>query len=1365
MAKVSIILTSYNHEKYIAEAINSIIQQTYTDWELIIWDDASSDLSWKIITEYKDSRIRVFKNDVNEGPVFGINKAISEVAQGRYIAIHHSDDIWLLDKLEKQTTYLDAHPEIGAVFSNALAISEDGSPLADKKHLYQTIFLQPNRTRHEWLNHFFFNGNALCHPSILIRKSCYVNCGQYKSYFAQLPDFDMWIRLCQKYEIYILPEKLIKFRVRNNEANTSGNRPEVRIRGAYELYKILDNYRCIENSDDFRRVFDIPEKIKLNTKVDTDYYLARAALNDKNQEATKLFGLNILQELLGNEVSAKIVKRLHNFTIHDFIKLTGSNDILSNERLHTATVEYQSKIQSLASQNIASIENLTSQNAVLVENLTSQNAVLVENLTSQNAVLVENLTSQNAVLVENLTSENRAFQLRINALLKSTSWRVTAPLRFVSRQLSRVQLVCKLAFPAIKLGGGLVCASQKAAKLLLHEGIPGVKRGFRVTAASLAPVPISTFTKPMAFTGNNDYVEWVRQFDTLTEIDIANMHATQLDFVHKPLISVLMPTYNPKTEWLIEAIESVRKQVYQHWELCIADDASPNPAISEILKRYAGQDTRIKIVLRNKNGHISAASNSALELVTGQWVALLDHDDLLPEHALFWVAHTINADPNVRLIYSDEDKTDATGRRFDPYFKSDWNLDLFYSQNMFSHLGVYQTALMREVGGFREGYEGSQDYDLALRCIERIDTKQIFHIPRVLYQWRVHADSTALSSDSKPYAMIAGERAINDHFDRTGINAKVKLVGFGYQACYSLPALTPLVSIIITMRNRLDLLRQCIDSIVSKTTYSNYEILIIDNGSNDKVTLSYLKVICESQKDRERIRVVRGNNSFNYSTLNNLAVRHARGEFLALLNYEIEVITPNWLSEMVSHALRPAIGAVGAKLWYPNDTLQHGGIVLGVCGVAGSAHMLMPRGGYGYMGRGMLTQSFSAISSACLVIKKSTYLQFGGLNESDLSASFYDIDFCLRLQEAGFRNIWTPLAELYHHESTDRRSDDAGEKKVYSDKEKQYMKQRWGALLQKDPCYSPNLTLDGNDFSYAWPSRVAMLPSHANLVLHMPQSVAVDRVAKTMFGLRREGAGLEIGPSHNPIAPKKAGYNVKILDHASASDLRIKYAGDPAVKLENIEEVDFVWRGEQFTKLIGRENCYDWIVASHVIEHVTDLLAFLQQCEKLLTQDGIISLVIPDKRYCFDYFRWPSNTGDVLDAFISKRSRHTPGTVFDHYANFAQMGEKICWSEVEKQSIEIIHGIDLVKDYWLKATNNREYIDAHSWRFTPSSFRIILNDLQQLNLTNLVEIDSFDTEGFEFWIKLSHRKDTAVVYHRQTLCQKMIQEVEKSIRQ
>ena len=639
------------------------------------------------------------------------------------------------------------------------------------------------------------------------------------------------------------------------------------------------------------------------------------------------------------------------------------------------------------------------------------------------------------------------------------------------QQMNRSRRVLKLVPVALEKGGGFWATSGRVWTMLRTSGFSGLRQSAALLEQqqfqSFAAPPIVQTPEGAVFNGN-DYDEWVRRYDSTDDALRASLGQRLAALAHQPVISIVMPTYNANPVWLGAAIESVRNQIYPHWELCIADDASTEPASQALLRDYAARDPRIKVMFRPKNGHISAASNSALELVTGEWVALMDHDDTLAEHALFWVADAINQDPQIRAIYSDEDKIDTEGRRSNPYFKSDWNIDLFYSQNMFSHLGVFHSALLREIGGFRLGFEGSQDYDVVLRCIERIAPQQIHHIARVLYHWRVHPESTAHSSDAKPYAQLAGERALNEHFERTRVGGRVTFIGHGYQMKYDLPAPPPLVSLIIPTRNGVELLRQCINSILTLTSYWNYEIIIVDNGSDDPEALAYLA----SFDGLPMLRVIRDDREFNYSALNNMAVSQAQGELVALINNDIQVISPDWLSEMVSIALQPGVGAVGARLWYPDRTMQHGGVVLGVGGVASHSHKTLAMGQHGYFGRANLIQSFSAVTAACLVIRKDRYLAVDGLDEINLKVAFNDVDFCLRLREAGLRNVWTPYADLFHHESATRGADASPEKQARFNSEVSHMYARWGPLLPFDPAYNPNLTLGYDDFSLAWPPRV-----------------------------------------------------------------------------------------------------------------------------------------------------------------------------------------------------------------------------------------------------------------------------------------------------
>lgn len=569
-----------------------------------------------------------------------------------------------------------------------------------------------------------------------------------------------------------------------------------------------------------------------------------------------------------------------------------------------------------------------------------------------------------------------------------------------------------------------------------------------------------------------DYQAWIQRFDTLNEGDLRQMRERARAFKARPLISVIVPVYNTPEVWLRRCIDSVLAQAYEHWQLCLADDASTAPHVGRVLAEYAARDARISVVTRARNGHISQASNSAIEVARGDYLALLDHDDELAPHALYLMAKALNEQPGLKLVYSDEDKLDEHGVRFDPYFKPDWNPDLFLSHNVVCHLTLYDAALVRGLGGFRRGLEGSQDYDLALRCVARLRDDEIGHVPHVLYHWRAVAGSTALSGSEKAYAEDAGRRALEEHLAATGESgAQVSAVTGGYRVRHPLPG-TPLVSIIIPTRDRIDLLKRCIDSILERTRYRHFEILVVDNQSRDPATLAYF----EELRAREDVRVLPYDAPFNYSRINNFAAAQARGEVLALVNNDIEVIDGGWLEEMASHAMRPGNGAVGAMLYYPDDRIQHAGVIIGLGGVAGHAYTAMPKGFPGQHHRAQLTQNLTAVTAACLLVRKDVFEEVGGLDES-LEVAFNDIDFCLRIAEHGYRNVWTPWAELYHYESASRGYEDNPVKKARFDGEVARMQARWGKSLLWDPAYSPNLGVNGHNFPLAIPPRLPMRES------------------------------------------------------------------------------------------------------------------------------------------------------------------------------------------------------------------------------------------------------------------------------------------------
>ncbi len=563
---------------------------------------------------------------------------------------------------------------------------------------------------------------------------------------------------------------------------------------------------------------------------------------------------------------------------------------------------------------------------------------------------------------------------------------------------------------------------------------------------------------------NIDYEKWLENFGTLTTNDHKAIEKHLETFTKKPLISIIMPTYNTSEQWLRCAIDSVLAQLYPYWELCIADDASTKKYVRKVLEEYQAKDNRIKVIFREKNGHISAASNSALSIVKGDWVALLDHDDELAKHALYMLAYEINQHPEAKFIYSDEDKIDKQGKRYDPYFKPAWNPDLFLSYNYVTHLAAYETNSLKKVGSFRKGYEGSQDYDLALRFTEKLSSKNIRHIPHILYHWRSIAGSAATGHYAKDYAAKAGLKAIKEYLQRSDIKAEANLIpnlGTMLRVSYALPNPQPSVSIVIPTRDHYEVLKACLESIWYNTDYPNYEIIIANNQSSETRTLDYFKELSKEKK----VEILDYKKPFNYSGINNFAARATNSDILCFLNDDIEVISKEWLTEMVSHALRPRIGAVGAKLLYPDDTIQHGGVLLGIGGVAGHAHKYFQASDNGYFCRASLIQNFSAVTAACLVIERSIYDEVGGFDEKNLTIAFNDIDFCLRVGEKGYRNLWTPYALLYHHESKSRGYENTPEKRDRFKKEVAYMQDRWKDTLYCDPAYNPNLTLESEGFS------------------------------------------------------------------------------------------------------------------------------------------------------------------------------------------------------------------------------------------------------------------------------------------------------------
>ncbi|MEQ8331616.1 glycosyltransferase [Nisaea sp.] len=527
--------------------------------------------------------------------------------------------------------------------------------------------------------------------------------------------------------------------------------------------------------------------------------------------------------------------------------------------------------------------------------------------------------------------------------------------------------------------------------------------------------------------------------------------------------SILLPVYNPDPGHLREAIRSVQDQTCGNWELCIADDASTDPEIPKILRNATAADPRIKLVIRPENGHISAASNSALDLATGTYIGLLDHDDRLAPEALAVMARALDAHPDLDLLYSDEDKIDADGNRFAPHFKPAWDPDLSLVSNYICHFTVIRRALVVDAGGFRVGFEGSQDHDLVQRVAEKSAPERIGHVPHILYHWRAAGDSTAASVETKPYAIAATGRVIRDTLARRGTPARAEQHRGRWRLRRPMPDACS-VSVIIPTRNRLSLLRTCIDGLLSQTDYPGLDIRIVDNGSDDAATLRYLDQLSR----RPNISVLGDSGTFNFSRLCNLGARDASGDYLCFLNNDVEPANPDWLAELVAEAARPEIGLVGAKLLYPDRTVQHAGIALSGAHVARHTNLGITENDGGYWGRAMQAQFLSAVTGACMVTRREIFEKVSGFDEA-LAVDFGDIDLCLRVQKAGYRVLWTPHALLIHHESASRGTVVTPEKSARYDTERAFMVNRWGAVLDDDPAYNPNLCITPERPAFALP--------------------------------------------------------------------------------------------------------------------------------------------------------------------------------------------------------------------------------------------------------------------------------------------------------
>ncbi len=1002
---VSVYMSAYNAEKYILESVNSVLNQSYKNIQLIVVDDCSTDKTLEILKSIKDTRLEIYKNPKNMHMAYSWNEGL-KYAKGEYLAHIDADDVWLPDKLEKQVAFLEEHHEYGACFTGTDIIDENSTVANDRFLNAVKSFMMENMPRAKMFRFFIENSNRLCHNSCLIRSDIMYAIGCYDIANLFLNDFDCWLKVLNKSEIYIMPDRLTLSR--QHSENNSTLTKEKLYAHDNELLRILNNAICTADEELFLEAFEDKLCFKgKHTKEEIELekaFVLADCLHRYTDNPT--MAIDKLRTMLNDPKYLKLSTEKFGFSLKELYKLQGKPSYF----------------------NISEIKALEDNNRLLSDKL-----YLTENHTK---ILEEKIEALNNTINQKdaeISALNNSLNLANNSYLEikqSFFWRLTSPLRKISQKLKnflsqRPCLLEKFIYLKGFLKGGFEGAKQKVAIYRWN-----VYNSFELPKNKISKAQRRTETK---FRFDNDVK-----------------------------FSVIVPLYNTPKNFLEEMIDSVRQQTYANWELCLADGSDDNHSyVGSYCKKLAKKDKRIKYKKLNENKGISENTNACIEMSTGDYIALFDHDDILHPSVLFKYMKAI-CDQNADFIYCDEDKFRVLGEGFfEQNHKPDFSPDNLRSNNYICHFTVFKKELLEQVGMLRKKFDGSQDHDLVLRLTEKAE--KIVHIPEILYHWRISDVSVASDPYAKPYTIEAGRKAVKEHLDRVGLKGTVESTVFHpniYRIKYELND-TPLVSIIIPNCNHIDDLDKCVKSIVNKSSYKNYEIIIVENNS-DPETFKYY----ETLKSYPQIKVViYETNAFNYSAINNYGVKFASGEHLIFLNNDIEVITENWIEEMLMLSQRDDVGIVGAKLYFPDNTVQHAGVILGMGGTAAHGFRGLPRMSPGYFGRPIFTGNYSVVTFACAMLKRSVFKEIGGLDER-LSVAYNDVDACLKARKAGYVNCFTPFAELYHYESKSRGDDLNGSNRIRLMQEANVFKEKWSQELKSgDPYYNPNLTLVSSDFS------------------------------------------------------------------------------------------------------------------------------------------------------------------------------------------------------------------------------------------------------------------------------------------------------------
>ncbi len=1041
----------------LSKALSSIAFQTYAHLEIVLVDATGQGLS---DAQFASARVpsRLISTGSKLGRAHAANAGLN-AARGEYLIFLDDDDWFYPDHIAKLVFAIRQSSDVRAVHTEVECVNEAGAPLGE-------IFDFPYATGE------LRYGNFMPIHSVLFHRSIRDDGCRFDPEFDLYEDWDFWLQVETMTSFGFVDGVSAAYRIHPGAGEgVQAERSRAHEATAY-LYSKWDVLQSAQTFNELvsRALSRRSALRQLKYQFKESQRLARELVVQQQQAMVAQKEADAARQdahQMRTALDEACVARDELMAAHD--QACAARDEVARER-----DEFAAQLSSVRSDWIDEHARRVVADAS-VKHLGEE----VQRLSAELLLTRDHVTNvQQSMHVTQVALEESRRQ--VGELLSSTSWRISKPVRMTGRVMRNIRQVFSVIKAARQRGLGLGHLARRTGEVLGQEGWSGVRERARRMLNVQGVAENGEMAAASGLVDNcansSSYANWVAIYDNSGEKQRSNWRERLRMLRVSPLVSLIMPVYNPDADDLQRAIASVQAQIYPNWELCICDDASPSPGTRLFLESAARSDPRIRLTFHDKNRHISHATNTAINLAHGDYFAFLDHDDELRPHALLCAVEMFASNPDLKVLYSDEDKINQSGTRLDPYFKPDFNLGLLRSHNYMCHFAVYERRLMEQLGGLRPGFEGAQDYDLALRAVDAVSRQAIGHIPQVLYHWRTASGSTASGHANKSYAFEAGRRALAEHLQRRGVIGEVveaKEARGMYRILWQRPDPAPLVSIIIPTRNGQDILRQCLDSL-EQTSYPNYEVIVIDNGSDDPIALGLLA-------ERERcgqIRVLRDDSPFNFSALNNRAVNEAaRGEFVLLMNNDIEITHPEWLDEMVGPAMEQGVGCVGARLWYPDGRLQHAGVIL-VCGVAGHAHKFLQRGQHGYMGRAVLAQDFVAVTAACLLVRKSIYDEVDGLDPA-LAVAFNDVDFCLRVHQAGYRNHWTPYAELIHHESISRGYEDTPEKQRRFKGEIDILQSRWSALLERDPCYNPNLTADAEDFSLAFPPRVRLTTASA----------------------------------------------------------------------------------------------------------------------------------------------------------------------------------------------------------------------------------------------------------------------------------------------